>query len=412
MMNSKFSGVNKLKSHAVQKIPILIASGGGFVFVLLLAKYWPATAYGDFISGFSIVSYLSFPVLFGLLPQVLRQSRGASDLSFFSICKDHSIFISVYLFLLFLILLWWSPDFFYFVQISSVLLIVLATGIVEAIIRNRGAINAIFYSRALGITLSVFILVFIIINENWERTTWISYFSRVVPSAVALFFATLVISHILTSKESIKFLIASKSSSMLGIVEATLAALTVGVFQYAFIIVGKEIIPAEKFISISLGLIISITVCQKLIEPHIYKLFAHPAESLPFTSMFDFTKSRGLLFIELLIFSIGAQIATSFLLGGADLIDVFIFAIGSSLASVACLTQYSIFVYGSGLRLSVTILFIFAVLLIVLFHFGQLINFPLYYLGLSTLYLIMVMIKFSHDGRFIQLAKMTKQIDG
>ena len=396
-MDHKFARFGKLKSNAAQKIAILVASGGGFVFALLLAKYWPAKAYGEFISGFSIVSYLSFPFLFGLIPQVLRQSTGGAKVSFFLICKEHIVFLLVYFCLLLVILLWWSSGFVSFLQINSLLLIVLATGVGEAMLRHKKAISTVFYVRALGMSLSV-LIVFLMIGENWERATWITYFARVIPSAFVLFFGIILMTRFVIPKQSSHVLMNSEPSSVLGVVEATLIAITIGIFQYAFIIVGQKIMPAEKFVSISIGLMISVTVCQKLIEPHVFRLFS--------TGHLEKHRYRWLLFFELIIFSFSAQILTTLLLGGEiGFVNAVVFAIGSSFVSISCLIHYAIFIHGDSIKISAVILLLLIFLLMVLHHFSQMLNFTLYYLGLAILYFTIVMIRFPKEGKLFKLFK-------
>lgn len=372
-------------------VSILIASGGAFLFALILAKYWSTPEYGSFVSGFAIVSYLSFPILYGLVPQVLRESIRYGGKGFFSIATEYVGFLLVYVSTTFLVLLIWSPSLLYLSTVSCILIIILAIGIVEARIRDRGIVIPVFHARALGMLLSICYLLMVLMFD-WQRLALTSFFARVIPSACVL--AVLYFMAIKITQPSCEKKIGNEKpelSNVLGVVDATFIALIVGVFQYAFIVVGKRIIEPEQYISISMGIMVSMTVCQKLIEPYIFRLYISSDELSNFIGEMKWSgKWRG-VFIKLFAFSYGAQILVNVILFGKyALFDAALFSMGSALVSMAYFLHSAIYLRGNALKLSALLLIAMFGTLAVLTYSHRADMLPTCFLTMAVFYLFFV----------------------
>lgn len=372
-------------------VSIFIASGGAFLFTLILAKYWPASEYGNFVSGFAVISYLSFPVLYGLVPQVLRKSMRNSRKGLFSIAAEHVVFLFAYISITCVVLLIWSPNLLYFSIIGCVLLIILAIGIVEALIRDRGFVIPVFHARALGMFLSIGYLL-MVLTFDWERIALTSFFARLIPSACVLAVLYFMMKKIAQPGFDIKNdQEKSKLNNIFGVVDATFIALIVGVFQYAFIVVGKRIIEPVQYISISMGMMISMTVCLKLIEPYIFRLYISSGELSNFITERQWSGKWSVIFFKLFIFSYGAQILVNVILFNKyAFFDAALFSIGSTFVSVAHFLHLAIYLRGNVLKLSASLLIAMFGSLAVLAYSHRADMFPTYFLAMATFYLFFV----------------------
>lgn len=379
--------IREVKSSVSQKVVILIASGGSFAFTLLLGKYWSPEKYGEIVSGFSIVSYLSFPFLFGFIPNLLRLSGKNGNLNFSEIFKQRMYFLGAYFFCAFSVLFLLINDISFFLTIGASIIIVLATGVGEAILRDKQAVNVVFHVRALGISLGV-VFIFLTVYLNYETSNWFVYAARFFPSAIVLLFIIISGGYIAKYKQPNNTMRISEDYPSLGIIEATLIAVSIGIFQYLFVIIGHKIVPQDEFVAISIGLITSITITQRLSEPHLYRIFfenkriVHGA-NLP-------------LFIELFIFSLGAQFMALLLVGGNfSLLDATLFSMGSAFASLACIHHYSIFMHAGSVKYSAVVFLLLVFLIVASYILELIIDFPTYYLLLAVFYFSLLEMRIS-----------------
>lgn len=381
-----------MDSGIAQKTAILLASGGGFVFSLVLAKYWPPQNYATFISGFATASYFSFPILYGLIPQVLRDRMAKSDISLVKIVGLYKKFIFLYFIISIILLFWISSNLTSFMQVGLVLITILIVGIGEASLRYKDKINQVFYMRLLGISLSL-IVVALSIHLKSERTVVLSYFARIVPLSVVLSICYIVFrNNIKQPKTEIVQVPRGKPG---GIADATIITMIVGVFQYVFLIIGKEVIPAQEFIPISIELMISITVCQKLIEPQVFRLYLLPGETRTLASTINLIKRNKLSFVELPVLAFFAQLVSLLWLGDViDYFSVLLFSVGSALVSVAHFLHSSTFVNSSGFRISIISIFIFTPMLIAMVYLKNVLNLQSSYLIMAAIYLVVVLLNY------------------
>ena len=347
------------------RISILLAAGGGFIFMLILAKYWNPIEYGDFVREYSLISYLSFPILYGLIPQMLRSTAINMSTNVFRLLGNYKGFLAIYGVGVCAILIVASSGFIAFLVHFGCLIIILASGLGEAQLRRRAQFQTVFFSRAIGIATSI-LMVVVILSAQLSRTALDGLIMRVLPSA-----ALLAVVFMLTSQKGDRkpAQIGGKSShggQWVGVIESTTIALTIGIFQYALLIAGSRIVEPAKFVGLSVGLTVSITVSQKLIEPHVFRLFDRERSSLHI--VLDELGTTGFWwFLELFMFSYCALIAVEFLLQEhMDFLQAFCLSVGAAMASIAYIVHTAIYVYSKALKFSIFQLTLFGAALVVL----------------------------------------------
>lgn len=316
-----------LSTDLAVKLASLGASAGGFLFTFVLARFAEPAEYAEFVRQFSLASFLCFPFLFGYLPDILRRHSGSNGALKFIRSRNDQLFLGVFSALALGIVVF-GPAVTRSLLLNPLLLAaLLLIGGAEAWLRAHGPNAVVFHCRAIAILLSIagFALYSV---SRLDLTASSALVLRFAPHLV-LFAAAVFICKNATHLETAAH---PNSSEITGtaISQATIVALSGGVFQYAILVVAQGRMQAEQFVPFSLLLTVSLTACLKIVEPALFRLYAEAT-----TTNLAKVVHKWLL-VELFAVTIAIELVVRFAFGsGISWWTVVSFGVAAPLAALA-----------------------------------------------------------------------------
>lgn len=369
-----------LTSDAMVKVAALAASGGGFAFTFVLARFADARDYSEFIRQFSLASFLCFPFLYGYLPDLLRRQSGRRGGLALLQSRNDRLFLGTFAAAI-LVLLGVGPILTPSLSLGlPVLMALLLIGTSEAWLRACGAGAMVFHGRAFAVVISISgFALYSLLHIKMSATSALAL--RLAPP-ILLFAALILLLGGLRGATEHKR--GETETGGTAIAQATVVALSGGVFQYAFLVVSQARMDASDFVPFSLLLTVSLTACLKIVEPALFKLYAS-------TNLPDATAVVRLsMFAELVAVALALQIVVRFAFGtNINWVTVVAFSCAAPMAALAHVFHSMIYVVHRANAASVLL---FLALLVSLCLYAVIPDFrfvnEIFYVATSMLYLV------------------------